>query len=157
MAKQFTYATSVEPTWIDHNGHMNVAYFVLAFDEATDAVYEHWGVGLDYPEISGCSVFTLGMNVDYASELFAGDSIRVVTTLVDYDQKRIHYVHEMFNEQTSEFAASNECLCMNVALESRKSTPFSEYVLERLETSVDRDAKLRQFGRTLAIRHSAKL
>ena len=31
---------TVRPEWIDHNGHMNVAYYVLAFDESTDAVYE---------------------------------------------------------------------------------------------------------------------
>ena len=64
---------------IDHNGHMHVAYFVLAFDEATDAVYEEWGIGPEYPERSGCSVFTLGMNVDYFAEVFEGDPIRIDT------------------------------------------------------------------------------
>ena len=57
---------------------MNVAYFVVAFDEATDAVYEAWGLGLDYPAASGCSAFTLGMNVDYCMELIEGDPIRPV-------------------------------------------------------------------------------
>ena len=27
---------TVEPGWIDYNGHMNVAFYVLAFDRATD-------------------------------------------------------------------------------------------------------------------------
>ena len=97
MSSPFEYESSVRPDWIDHNGHMNVAYFVAAFDEATDAVYETWGLGLDYPEASGCSVFTLGMNVDYCAELFEGDAIRIVSTLVDRDDRRIHYFHEMFN------------------------------------------------------------
>ena len=91
MSADFEYETSVKPEWIDHNGHMNVAYFVLAFDEATDDVYERWGIGLDYPQQSGCSVFTLGMNVDYLGELFAGDPLRIDTRLVDHDAKRIHY------------------------------------------------------------------
>ena len=157
MTNPHTYCTPVDPGWIDHNGHMNVAYFVLAFDQATDAVYENWQIGLSYPEKSGSSVFTLGMNVDYASELFAGDDIRIETTLVDYDQKRIHYIHEMFNARNSAFAASNECLCMNVNLESRKSAAFPDYVLEQLERSVHRGAKPERFGRTLAIRRSDKL
>ena len=89
------YETVVKPEWIDHNGHMNVAFFVLAFDEATDDVYERWGIGMDYPDTSGCSVFTLGINVDYLGELFEGDAIRIETTLVDYDAKRIHYFHRM--------------------------------------------------------------
>lgn len=44
--------------------------FCGRFDEATDDVYEHWGLGMDYPDTSGCSVFTLGINVDYLGELF---------------------------------------------------------------------------------------
>ncbi len=27
------------PEWLDYNGHMNVAYFVLIFDHGTDAFY----------------------------------------------------------------------------------------------------------------------
>ena len=33
---------TVLPEWIDYNGHMNVAYYVLAFDHGVDAVsYTH--------------------------------------------------------------------------------------------------------------------
>ena len=31
---------TVLPEWIDYNGHMNVAFYVLAFDHATDAMLE---------------------------------------------------------------------------------------------------------------------
>ena len=41
MAREHPYyRTVVKPEWIDHNGHVNVAYFVVAFDGATDAIYE---------------------------------------------------------------------------------------------------------------------
>ena len=36
----FETKMTVLPEWIDHNGHMNVAFYVLAFDVATDTVYE---------------------------------------------------------------------------------------------------------------------
>ena len=118
------YQAVVKPEWIDHNGHMNLGYFVVAFDEATDDVYESWGLGLDYPDKSGCSVFTLGVNVDYRAELFEGDAIRIETLLVDHDQKRIHYFHRMYHGVSGKLVATNECLCMNVNLESRRSAPF---------------------------------
>ncbi|NJN47440.1 MAG: thioesterase-like protein, partial [Candidatus Competibacteraceae bacterium] len=36
MPKPLTlYQDVVPPEWIDYNGHMNVAYYVLAFDRAT--------------------------------------------------------------------------------------------------------------------------
>ena len=36
----------VQPEWIDYNGHMNVAFYVLAFDHATDAFLDHIGLDL---------------------------------------------------------------------------------------------------------------
>ena len=151
MTNPHEYRTTVDPQWIDHNGHMNVAYYVLAFDEATDDVYETWGIGLDYPDRSGCSVFTLGMNVDYKSELFEGDAILVRTYLVDVDAKRIHYFHEMFNAASGALAATNECLCMNVSLASRKSEAFGADVAARLARA-HRPEPPPGFGRTLGIR-----
>lgn len=152
MTQYLEHEAVVVPEWIDHNGHMNVAFFVLAFDEATDAAYERWGIGLDYPETSGCSVFTLGMNVDYHSELFEGDAIRVLTQLVDYDSKRLHYFHQMYHAESDRLAAANECLCMNVGLESRRSESFPADVLEILEQSHRPQPRPEGFGRTLTIR-----
>ena len=150
----FNFETRVKPEWIDHNGHMNVGYFVVAFDEATDAVYETWGIGADYPEESGCSVFTLGVNVDYLAELFEGDPIVIETRLLDHDAKRIHYVHTMRHADSGVLAAVNECLCMNGELASRRSHPFPEPVMNTLEASVNRDVDIGCVGRTLAIRRN---
>ncbi len=148
------YETRVKPEWIDHNGHMNVAFFVLAFDEATDAAYERWGIGMDYPDTSGCSVFTLGINVDYLGELFEGDAIRVETALVDYDAKRIHYFHRMLDTAKSKLVATNECLCMNVDLAARKSAPFPDNVIAKLAPFAGVADPPKGFGRTLRIRRS---
>ncbi len=146
------YESVVKPEWIDHNGHMNVGYFVVAFDEATDAVYETWGIGMNYPERSGCSVFTIGVNVDYHAELFEGEPLRIETLLVDHDEKRIHYFHRMFNADTGKLAATNECLCMNVNLESRRSSAFPPDVLDRLSQAQLTDEAPEGFGRKLEIR-----
>lgn len=153
-ARVLVYETNVKPEWIDHNGHMNVAFFVLAFDEATDAAYEHWGIGMDYPDASGCSVFTLGINVDYLGELFEGDAIRVETTLVDYDAKRIHYFHRMIATGGGKLIATNECLCMNVDLAARKSAPFPDEVMSKLARFATDAEPPERFGRTLGIRRS---
>ncbi len=147
---------TVRPEWIDHNGHMNVAYYVLAFDETTDAVYETWGLGLDYPERENHAIFTLGMNVDYLSEVFEGEPLCVATQLVDMDHKRIHYLHTMRHGDDDRLVARNECLCTNVDLETRRSAPFPASVREKLEPVFANQRKLEKpdgFGRTLRIDH----
>lgn len=154
MSEIFTYRVKVNPEWIDHNGHLNVAYFVLAFDYATDAYYETLLVGSDYPEESGCSVFTLGMDVDYLTELFAGDEVEITTQMLDWDYKRVHYYHTMVNLSTGKIAATNECLGMNVNLESRTSAPFSDRVQQKLSEVFEQNKSLsrpQKQGRRLAI------
>lgn len=151
----FESRMTVAPEWIDHNGHMNVTYFVLAFDAATDAAYEAWGLGLDYPRESGCSVFTLGMNVDYLGELFEGDALTITTQLIDCDAKRVHYFHRMQRDSDGMRAATNECLAINVDLDSRRACPFPRTIHERLQSIRDRHAAHGlpdRFGRKLGIR-----
>ncbi len=151
----FETRMTVAPEWIDHNGHMNVAYFVLAFDAATDAAYEAWGLGLQYPPESGCSVFTLGMNVDYLGELFEDDALTISTQLVDCDAKRVHYFHRMQRDTDGMLAAVNECLAINVNLDTRRACPFASAMQERLHAIRDRHAAHGlpdRFGRKLGIR-----
>lgn len=146
---------TVQPEWIDHNGHMNVAYYVLAFDLVTDEVYETWGLGLDYPERENHSIFTIGMNVDYLGEVFEGEPLRITTQLVDMDHKRVHYLHTMYHGTTGAIVARNECLCMNVHLGTRRSSPFPASVREKLDPVFAAHQQLGRpdsFGRTLHIR-----
>ena len=39
---------TVEPAWIDYNGHLNMAYYNVLFDRAVDEVFELLGCGADY-------------------------------------------------------------------------------------------------------------
>lgn len=128
----FTTDLTVLPEWIDHNNHMNVAYYIFAFEVATDAVYETWGLGKRYLETFGCSAFTLGMDVDYLAELFEGDRITITTQLLDWDHKRVHYYHRLFQAKTDKLTSINECLAMNVNLKNRQSASFPKEVQEKL-------------------------
>ena len=48
----------VEDQWIDYNGHMNVAYYVLAFDNATDAFLDYIGLDHAYKEKAKVTMVT---------------------------------------------------------------------------------------------------
>ena len=39
------YEGAVLPEWIDANGHMNLAYYVVLFDYATDTLFNAIGIG----------------------------------------------------------------------------------------------------------------
>ena len=124
---------SVDPGWIDHNGHMNLAYYVLAFDHATDAFFDYIGLGVAYLEANNCSTFSLEAHVTYERELMAGDPMRFETQLLNHDAKRLHYMHMMYHAEEGYLASTNELISLHVDMTARRSSPMPQSVIERLD------------------------
>ena len=110
----------VQPAWIDYNGHMNVAYYVLAFDHATDALLDAVGLGATYADRAGMSIFVADMHVAFRQEVHEGDMLRFESRLIGYDDKRLHVFHTMYGGESSGPAATNEIMCVHVDLASRR-------------------------------------
>jgi len=89
------YEESVQPEWIDYNGHMSEAFYVLVFGHASDALYEQVGIGTVYRERHRLSVYTVEAHIRYLREVSLRSRLRVATSVVDHDDKRIHFCHEM--------------------------------------------------------------
>jgi acyl-CoA thioesterase FadM len=79
---------TVRPEWIDYNGHMNVAFYVLAFDHATDVFFDFLELGEPYRQQTGNSLFALEAHIVYKAELKQGETLRVTTQLLAHDEKR---------------------------------------------------------------------
>ena len=148
----------VRPEWIDFNGHMNVAYYMLAFDDATTVFFEHLGIGDGYMERTNCSTFTLEGHITYDREVREGDVLEFATRLLDFDSKRLHYFHEMYHVEQGYLASTSELITAHIDMSVRRMTPFGAETLERLAALMDahRDLpRVPQIGRTVGIRHKA--
>jgi acyl-CoA thioester hydrolase len=121
---------------------MNLAYYVLAFDQATDNFYDSLQIGLDYRAKESSSMFTLGINVDYMRELFEGDEIRITTQLLACDNKRMRYIHHMYQGTDPGVVAINECLAVHVDMNRRKSCPFPETTRRRIDSKLSKHLEL---------------
>ncbi len=113
---------SVRPEWIDYNGHMNVAYYVLGFDRAADALFEILGLGADYRARTGVSTFALEAHVVYAREVAAGAPLRFEIQLLDLDARFFHYISRMYHDGENYLAASCEWISCAVNLATRRMT-----------------------------------
>ena len=122
----------VRPEWIDVNGHLNMGFYVVAFDFATDTWLDHVGLTAGERERSGATTFTLESHVNYLREVKEGDPLRFTTRLLAFDARRIHYFHEMHHATAGYLAATNELMSLHVNLESRRAAPMAEDVLTRL-------------------------
>jgi acyl-CoA thioester hydrolase len=118
------YDDVVRPEWIDNNGHMNLAYYVLIFDLATDRLFDRIGVGTPYRTASGNSTFAAEAHTIYEREVHLGDNVQVRTILLGADSKRIHFFHEMFHTESGERSATQELMSLHIDMNVRKVAPF---------------------------------
>ena len=66
------HASTVLPEWVDWNGHMNVAFYVLAFDQASGAFMRNMGLGRNYVNSKSGMTFVLETHVTYDREVREG-------------------------------------------------------------------------------------
>ena len=148
------YRDVVRPEWIDHNGHMNMGYYVVVFDLATDEFMRWIGLDADHRDARRVTTFCLEAHVTYHREVREGDSLRFTTQLLAHDAKRLHYIHAMYHATDGYLAATNELMSLHVALDTRRSAAMAPDVLARLATvQAAHDALGRppQVGRTIGL------
>lgn len=149
------YRDQVRGEWIDYNQHMNMGYYLVVFDYATDAWLDHIGLDEAHREQYQVTTFTLEGHITYHQEVNAGDPLRFTTRLLDFDAKRIHYFHEMHHAEQGFLAATNELMTLNVSLETRRGAPMAAPVQETLAAIKQSHAKLPvppQVGRIMGLK-----
>jgi acyl-CoA thioester hydrolase len=135
------HTAEVLPEWIDRNGHLNLAYYIVIFDQATDALFDALGIGSRFTDITGTSLFIVETHTTYERELKLGEQVSVNATLIGADAKRLHFTHEMFRTDGTR-AASHELMAVHVDMATRRSAPFSEATQARLSAAVAAHATL---------------
>jgi acyl-CoA thioester hydrolase len=128
-----THRSTVLPEWVDWNGHMNVAFYVTAFDQASGAFMRNMGLGRRYVDGKLGMTFVLETHVTYDREMREGAPMRFTSQLLERDAKKVHLYHEMFHAERGYLAATNEVIVMNIDYASRRSAPWPAPVAERLE------------------------
>jgi len=149
---------TVRPEWIDYNGHMNVGYYLVAFDLATEAVCVHLDIGEAHRRAHDASIFVLEAHVTYDREVHEGAPLAFRSRIVDHDAKRIHLLHHMYHAEDGFLAATNELMCMYVDLNTKRSAPLPTESLARLEalyTEHMAAGPLEGVGRRIGIRRKA--
>ena len=113
----------VEQSWIDYNGHLNMAYYNVLFDRCVDEAYELLGIGLDYLKTQH-STFTAEAHVRYLRELREGEPVRATFQLLDYDSKRLHYFEQLFHAIEGWVSATSENMSLHVDMDADKTAAF---------------------------------
>lgn len=150
---------TVLPEWADYNNHMNVAYYVVAFDAATDAYKAHVGIDKAYRERTGHSTFAAELHVVYLQELHVGEEVDLTTYLLDWDAKRHHFIHSMWRKRDGALCATMEVMSLHIDLAARKTAPWPEDIRFNLAALRERHSELSvpvQAGRIAGLRNGRR-
>ncbi|MFW9081891.1 thioesterase family protein [Pseudomonas sp. P2757] len=154
MPKLTTYQTKIIPDWVDYNGHLRDAFYLLIFSYATDALMDRLGMDSSNREASGNSLFTLELHLNYLHEVKLDADVEVRTQIIGHDQKRLHLYHSLHLASDDQELAGNEQMLLHVDLAGPRSAPFSPETLSCLQTIVTEQSDMptpAYIGRVIAL------
>lgn len=122
---QFENVGTVRPEWIDHNGHMNVAYYVLALDRATDLLWAELGLGAAF-RARGRTTFAAECWIGYRRELLEGAPLSARCWVLAHDDKRLLVRCNLYHAGEGWLASEGEWLALGIDLASRRVAPWPD-------------------------------
>jgi len=127
------YHVTIEPEWIDFNGHVRDAYYGLAASYAVDGLMDHLGLDAAYRESSHCTLYTLEMHIHFRHEVKASDELKILTSILDVDRKRIHAGFTFACSRLAEPAATADMMLLHVHQGQKPaSAALPDAVIEKL-------------------------
>ena len=103
------HSEPLQDSWLDLYGHLNEAYYLVPFSNTTWIMQDHFGIGSEYFDATGCAIYTVETHLRYLNDVRAPASMDIETIILGSDAKKIWFAHRMLVEDklcaTAEFMA----------------------------------------------------
>jgi acyl-CoA thioester hydrolase len=116
----------IKKEWTDYNNHMNMAYYVLVFDQIWEIVLEKFKMGEQSAKTTNMSTMVVETHTTYNNEVKEGDEVEINLSFFDHDKKRLHYKLEMIEKSSKKLSATLEMLSLYIDLNKRRVVEFEE-------------------------------
>ncbi len=156
MAALRIYSTPVQPAWIDYNGHLRDAYYVVVLSDAIDALMDRVGIHAAYRERTRNTLYTVEMHMHWLEEVKASDTLEIDAVLLAADQKRLHLGCDVRIARHAAPVATAEFMLLHVHQGEKPGTgPFPadiQAAIDRLRGDADGVAWAGPRSRELALK-----
>ena len=116
----------IKKEWTDYNNHMNMAYYVLVFDQVWENMLEKFKMGENSAKTKNMSTMVVETYTTYNNEVKEGDEVEINLTFFDHDKKRLHFKMEMIEKSSQKLSATLEMLSLYIDLNKRKVAEFED-------------------------------
>ena len=133
---------NVKSEWIDHNGHMNVAYYLVAFDEAIGDLFRSLGLDRNYRKKNKIATYCGDFHIRYVRELHEHAPLKIQSQLIACDEKRIHLCQSMYHASENYLAAQSEVIYLHIDLNTKRVGPMADGLFTRVNTMCEEHSAL---------------
>ena len=127
----------IKKEWTDYNNHMNMAYYVLVFDQIWEIILEKFKMGEQSAKTTNMSTMVVETHTTYNNEVKEGDEVEINLTFLDHDKKRLHFKMEMIEKSSKKLAATLEMLSLYIDLNQRKVAEFEQEKVNLMDNFIN--------------------
>ena len=127
----------IKKEWTDYNNHMNMAYYVLVFDQVWEVMLEKFKMGENSAKTTNMSTMVVETYTTYNNEVKEGDEVEINLPFFDHDKKRLHYKMEMIEKSSQKLSATLEMLSLYIDLNKRKVSEFENEKLKVMDNFIN--------------------
>ena len=129
----------IKKEWTDYNNHMNMAYYVLVFDQVWENMLEKFKMGENSAKTKNMSTMVVETYTTYNSEVKEGDEVEINLTFFDHDKKRLHFKMEMIEKSSKKLSATLESLSLYIDLNRRKVSEFENEKIKIMDEFISKN------------------
>ena len=127
----------IKKEWTDYNNHMNMAYYVLVFDQIWEKILGKFKMGEQSAKTTNMSTMVVETHTTYNNEVKEGDEVEINLTFFDHDKKRLHFKMEMIEKSSKKLSATLEMLSLYIDLNKRKVAEFEDEKVKLMDSFIN--------------------
>ena len=127
----------IKKEWTDYNNHMNMAYYVLVFDQIWEIILEKFKMGEQSAKTTKMSTMVVETHTTYNNEVKEGDEVEINLTFFDHDKKRLHFKMEMIEKSSKKLSATLEMLSLYIDLNKRRVAEFEDEKVKLMDNFIN--------------------
>jgi acyl-CoA thioester hydrolase len=127
------HSEPLQDSWLDLYGHLNEAYYLVPFSNTTWVMQDHFGIGSEYFDKTGCAIYTVETHLRYLNDVRAPASMEIETLILGSDAKKIWFAHRML--VSGELCATAEFMALHYNTREGRTMEMPDEVQARLKAA----------------------
>ena len=127
------HSEPMQDSWADAYGHLNEAYYLVPLSNTTWIMQDHFGIGTDYFEETGCAIYTVETHLRYLNDVRAPATMDIETLMLGSDAKKIWFAHRML--VGGELCATAEFMTLHYDTRAGRTSEMPEAVQAALKAA----------------------